>query len=219
MPLEAYSWEHLHLLAHPFPLVLAVVGAAAGLAGWLGGREDLERYALISLLLAGILVIPAYVTGLTAADVAADRTFVRESITQDHRTWATWSSLVLVSGGVFAGFSLLQPDDRRLRRFVFVAGAIGAALVVYAAYLGGGIRHGDPEDTDADALRGNPPDRREAGQALSGTPAGDRVPRKGPASYLDPASRLRGLLEGPPERHANLPQTPEPQRGKHHGKA
>lgn len=142
------TWEYLHLIANPFVVVLTAAGAAVGLAGWVAGREDLERWGLLSLLLAGVLAIPAYLTGVTAADVASTRTFVRPSLVQTHRMWATWALVLLLAQGTFAGFALHQPDDARLRRFVLLVGLVGAGLVGWVAFLGGKIVHGPEADAE-----------------------------------------------------------------------
>lgn len=142
------TWEYLHLLVVPFPLALTVAAALVGLAGWLVGREELERWSVLSIVLAGVLAVPAYYTGLTAADVAAARTFVEPSLVQTHRAWATWATVLLVSLAVFGGFSLLQPDDERLRRFVVLAGLAAAGLVAWAGFLGGKVVHGPATDVE-----------------------------------------------------------------------
>ena len=139
------SWDYLHLVTHPFPIVLVTIGMVAGLLGWALDREGLERYGVISLLIAGALAIPSYLTGLAAADVIADRTFVQPSIVQTHRTWATFAAFALLTCGIFALFSMLQPADRRLRRFVFVIAIPTAMLTAFAAFRGGKIEH----DVDA----------------------------------------------------------------------
>jgi hypothetical protein len=38
------DWEYLHLISHPFPIVLSIVGSLTGLVGWAARRESLERY-------------------------------------------------------------------------------------------------------------------------------------------------------------------------------
>lgn len=146
------NWEYLHLVTHPFAIVLPIVGAAVGLAGWIAGREELERYGLVSLLLAAIAAVPSYITGISTADDVANRTFVQPSLVQDHRTWATWAAIFLVTCGIFAGFSLAQPKDGRLRRFVLLLGALAAALVGYSAFRGGKIVHGTQPETTSVAL-------------------------------------------------------------------
>lgn len=132
-------------------VVLTAVGAAVGLAGWAAGRETLERWGLLSLLLGGVLAVPAYLTGLTAADVAATRTFVRPSLVQTHRVWATWALVALLAQATFAGFALFQPAQVRLRRFVLLVGLAAAAVTGWVAYLGGKIVHGPA--TDAERIR------------------------------------------------------------------
>jgi uncharacterized membrane protein len=142
------NWEYLHLMTHPFAIVLPIAGVAVGLAGWVAGRDELERYGLISLLLAAIAAVPSFLTGIAAADDVVNRTFVEPGLIQNHRTWATWAAILLVTCGVFAGFSIAQPKDGRLRRFVLLLGALAAALVGYSALRGGKIVHGErPAET------------------------------------------------------------------------
>ena len=114
------SWEYLHQISQPFSVVFALAGVGVGLIGWITDREALERYAVVSLLLAGLFSIPAFVTGLAAADVEEARTFVGESPIMTHRLWSIWATVLLVISATFAGFSLLQASDRRLRRFVIL---------------------------------------------------------------------------------------------------
>lgn len=148
MTAQGPTWEYLHLIAVLFPVALAIAGALVGVAGWAIRREGLERWGLVSLLLAGVLSVPAYFTGLTAADVASTRTFVRPSAVQTHRIWATWTTLALLAQGVFAAFALYQPEDTRLRRFVLVLSLAGAALASWSAFLGGTIVHGPATDAE-----------------------------------------------------------------------
>ena len=135
------TWEYLHLVAHSFPIVLSITGVCIGFAGWSLHRPDLERWALVALLVAGVFVIPAYITGLVAADVVGERMFVRPGIVQSHRLAATWAAIPIVTTGVLAGFALYEHEDRRLRRFVIVVGLIAAVVIGYAAFLGSKIRH------------------------------------------------------------------------------
>ena len=142
------NWEYLHLVTHPFAIVLPIVGAAVGLIGWIAGRDELERYGLLSLVIAAVAAVPSYVTGISTADDVSARIFVEPGLVQDHRTWATWAAIALVTCGIFAGFSMAQPKDARLRRFVLIVGALAAALVGYSAFRGGKIVHGEEAQGD-----------------------------------------------------------------------
>ena len=143
------SWEYLHQISQPFSVVFALAGVGAGLIGWITDREALERYAVVSLFLAGIFSIPAFVTGLAAADVEEARTFVGESPIMTHRLWSIWATVLLVISATFAGFSLLQASDRRLRRFVIAVSVLSAIVVAYAGWLGLLIHHGDAGDAQS----------------------------------------------------------------------
>lgn len=140
------NWDYVHLVTHPFAIVLPIVGAAVGLLGWAVRREELERYGVLSIFLGGIAAVPSYFTGIAAADDVSQRIFVTPSVVQEHRTWATWAALLLVSAAIFAAYSLLQAREVRLRRFVLLAGAAAALLTSLAALRGGRIEHAEGAD-------------------------------------------------------------------------
>jgi len=151
------NWEYLHLISHPFAIVLPIAGAVVGLGGWIAGREELERWGVLAVLLGGAAAVPSYFTGIAAADDVAQRIFVTPSVVQTHRTWATWAVVLLTTAAIFAGYSIVQPRERRLRRFVLLV-AVGAALLTgFAAYRGGMIEHG-PESAESESATENQTD-------------------------------------------------------------
>jgi uncharacterized membrane protein len=139
----------MHLIAHAFPIVMCVSGTLVGLFGWIRDKPELETWALIAFVISAAFVAPAYLTGLAAADVVADRTFVRPGIVQTHRFAATWAAIPVFTAGALAAFSLHERDDRKLRHFVFVVGLLAAVVVSYAAWLGSKIEHGDAANSAA----------------------------------------------------------------------
>lgn len=143
------NWEYLHLVSHPFAIVLPITGAFVGLAGWLARREELERWGVLAVLLGGIAAVPSYFTGIAAADDVAQRIFVTPSVVQTHRTWATWAAVLLITAAIFAAYSIVQPRERRLRRFVLLVGTAAAVLTGFAAVRGGMIEHGEQPEEDA----------------------------------------------------------------------
>ncbi len=145
------SWEYLHLVSHSFPIVLCVSGTLVGLFGWWRGRQDLELWALVALVISAGFVAPAYLTGLAAADVVAERTFVRPGVVQTHRFWATWAAIPVFTAGALAVVSLREREDRRLRHFVILVGLLASAAVGYAAWLGSRIEHGATAEPSAGA--------------------------------------------------------------------
>ena len=145
------TWEYLHLITHSFPIVMCVSGSLVGLIGWMRDEPGLEVWGLVALLIGGVFVLPAYLTGLAAADVVADRTFVRPGTVQTHRFAATWAAVPVFTAGALAAFALHEREDRRLRRFVLVVGLLAGAAVAYAAWLGSRIEHGDEANRPAAA--------------------------------------------------------------------
>lgn len=144
--MPAITWKYIHLVLNPFPIVLAITGTAVGLVGWATGREGWEKWAIAALLLAGIAAPFTYYSGIAAGDVVAQRTFVKPGVIQTHRTWATWTVITVVADGVFAAFSLTQPGDSRLRRFVILVGILCSVLAGVTGFFGGRIAHGPEEE-------------------------------------------------------------------------
>ena len=147
------TWEHLHLVSHSFPIVLTASGAMVGLYGWVRDREPLEFWGLVALVIAGAFVAPAYLTGLAAADVVTERTFVSPGIVQTHRFWATWAAVPAFTAGALAAFALHERDDRRLRHFVLLVGVFATCMIGVAAWQGSKIVHGT-DDTGPTATAG-----------------------------------------------------------------
>lgn len=143
------SWEHLHILSHSFPIVLSISGSLVGLFGWWRGKEALELWGLVALIVGAAFVLPAYLTGLAAADVVADRTFVRPGVVQTHRFWATWAAIPVFSAGALAAFALHEREDTKLRRFVLLVGLFATFIIAYTAWLGSKVVHGQTQDTSA----------------------------------------------------------------------
>lgn len=144
------SWEYLHLVTHSFPIVLCVSASLVGLIGWIRDDERLEMWSLLALLIAGAFVVPAYFTGLAAADVVQDRMFVRPGIVQTHRFAATWAAVPVFTAGALAAFSIKERDDRRLRHFVIAVSLIASGAIGVAAWLGSRIEHGEQPEASAD---------------------------------------------------------------------
>lgn len=188
------NWEYLHLITNPFAIVLPIVGGVVGVAGWLAGHEDLERWGVVAVLLGGAAAVPSYFSGIAAADDVSQRIFITPSAVQTHRTWATWAAVLLVTCAIFAGYSLAQPRERRLRRFVLLCALAASALTAFAAWRGGMIEHRDlGRDGEAEARAPAP----AAGEATRGKAATHGGPAPGEAAT--PGAAIRNPAAAPNE--------------------
>jgi uncharacterized membrane protein len=185
----ALTWKYIHLVLNPFPIVLSVVGTVVGLAGWATGRASWERYGVTTLLLAGLVVLPTYYSGIAAGDVVSQRTFVTPGLIETHRSWATWTLFVILADGAFAAFSVRQLEDARLRRFVLLVGIVTATMAGVTGYMGGRIAHG-PEERARPAAATN--GGAAPGAADADTLGGQIDRATGPATPREPSRAAQG---------------------------
>lgn len=156
------SAAHLHLVLNHAPL-FGVMFAALGLAWAFAFRNASVGRASLSLLaLAGVLVLPVYLSGERAEEVVEHRAGVSERVVGAHEDAALGAAIAVGAAGAVALLVLLGFRTRPLPRTVtaaVLALAVGAAVWVgYVANLGGRISH--PElRTEASDVSISPSDR------------------------------------------------------------
>jgi uncharacterized membrane protein len=149
MPFDA---PHIHLMINHFPIILGVVGCVAGIIAWVTGRRDAWLYAVVTLTLAALTVVPVHLTGDSAADVMKHRWYVvRESIEKhdDMSGITMWVMLIAGVASAYAWWRMVRrgehaPSPAWLRAFIVIAALGGTGLGAYTAYLGGEIVYGSP---------------------------------------------------------------------------
>jgi uncharacterized membrane protein len=149
MPFDA---PHIHLMINHFPIILGVVGCVAAIVALATGRRGAWMYAVVTLTLAAITVVPVHLTGDSAADVMKDKWYVvRESI-ERHDEMSGFTMWVMLIAGVASAYAWwrmarrgdVAPSPMWLRVFLVVAALAGTGLGAYTAYLGGEIVYGSP---------------------------------------------------------------------------
>ncbi|GAC1372258.1 MAG: hypothetical protein NVSMB30_12850 [Hymenobacter sp.] len=106
----------------------------------------LTRAGLVAVLAAGLLCLPAQLSGEGAAAIVRDLPGVSRALIAAHATAAEQGFWALESAAALALFSLLllkdaSPRVRGLARLTLLAVTIGFALLARAGSLGGQIRH------------------------------------------------------------------------------
>jgi len=146
------DWPYIHTLVNHFPIVLTVVGSAVLVLALITKRPGLWIYALATLTLAGLAIYPTYFTGDEAADAQRQTWYIVRSMVREHDESAGWAlGAVLVLGAVsgYAWWRMVRRDAGRippawLRSVLAIVTALGLAIVVRTAYLGGQIVHESP---------------------------------------------------------------------------
>ena len=142
---------HIHLIVNHVPIVGSLFALILLAAGLLRKNDTLTQAGLVAVLGAGLLCLPAQLTGEGAAKIVQDMPRVSRALIQDHEAAAELGFWVLESAAALALFSLLllksaSPKARLLALLTLVAAVLSFGLLARAGYLGGQIRHTEIRD-------------------------------------------------------------------------
>ena len=137
---------HLHLIVNHVPIVGSLFAAVLLAAGWLRHSVELTKAGLVAVLAAGLLCLPAQLTGEGAAAIAQNLPRVSRALIHNHAEAAELGFWVLEAAAATALFGLLllksaSPKARLVSLLALVAAVIGFGLLARAGNLGGQIRH------------------------------------------------------------------------------
>src|SRR5262245_31186034 len=154
----------IHLAINHFPVVLAVVGAAACAWGWIRRSPAMQRYGLSSLCGAALAAVPTFLSGDAAGKLQPRDPGLPQQLIEEHEE-AAEAGLALVSvAGACAWMSLIllargHPKRKLAFGATLVLAVTAAGFVARAAHLGGLIRHpelraasADPDPASADSI-------------------------------------------------------------------
>jgi uncharacterized membrane protein len=161
----------LHVLINHFPVILTIVGTACALLGLFVRKRGVWLYATATLFLAGLSVVPTFLTGDPAAEQLRDTWYVTRQAIRAHDAAAGWTLWGLIIMGLVAAYAWWRAWRREtvvvtaavhtergdvatpavvrgpaglpgwLRALVIVSALFGCALVYRTAALGGDILH------------------------------------------------------------------------------
>ena len=137
---------HIHLIVNHVPIVGSLFAAVLLGAGVLQKNLSLTRAGLVAVLAAGLLCLPAQITGEGAAAIVQNMPRVSRALIQNHAEAAELGFWVLEIAAAAALFSLLllknaSPKARLLTLLTLVLAFISFGLLARAGNLGGQIRH------------------------------------------------------------------------------
>lgn len=153
------SAAHLHLVLNHAPL-FGLVFASLGLAWALSRRNDgVARASLGLLVLAGILVLPVYLSGDNAEDLVEGQPGVSEAAIEAHEERALGAAVATGVVGAVAllvllGFRTRAALPRSATALVLVLALVAGGWMGYVASLGGQINHPEIRDGSPTSVLG-----------------------------------------------------------------
>jgi hypothetical protein len=137
---------HLHLIVNHVPILGSLFAAVLLGVGLLQKNDTLTRAGLVAVLAAGVLCLPAQLTGEGAEAVVRDLPGVSRALLHTHETAAEIGFWVLEGAAALALFSLLllknaSPRARLLALATLLSAVLSFGLLARAGNLGGQIRH------------------------------------------------------------------------------
>ena len=139
--------QALHLAVNHFPIILALVGAAAALLAFVTRKRGVLLYALATLTLAGLASYPTVLTGDEAEEVLEKRWFIDKAQIKDHEESADISNILLLITGVVSAACwyrvLRSPREAAPATWMLALieglGLSSAGSVAYTSWEGGFI--------------------------------------------------------------------------------
>ncbi|WP_210517759.1 hypothetical protein [Hymenobacter terricola] len=137
---------HLHLIVNHVPIVGSLFAAVLLSAGMLRRNTALTQAGLVAVLAAGLLCLPAQLTGEGAAKIVQDLPRVSRALIDNHAAAAEQGFWVLEGAAALALFGLLllknaAPRARLLAWLTLATALLSFGLLARAGSLGGQIRH------------------------------------------------------------------------------
>ncbi len=131
--------EYFHPLFVHFPVALTLVGTALLAYGALRDMADLQRAGLLVLVVAGVMVIPTYVTGQVARAVLEDSAaYARDlPLLDTHEDLGLASLALLVSLGILSGLALAKVKEGSKPLALLLLAIAASALIALTAFYGG----------------------------------------------------------------------------------
>ncbi len=137
---------HLHLIVNHVPIMGSLFALVLLAVGLLQKNTTLMRAGLVAVVAAGVLCLPAQLTGEGAAEVVQDLPRVSRALIQAHEAAAELGFWALEGAASLALFALLllknnSPRARLLAVLALATTALSFGLLVRAGNLGGRILH------------------------------------------------------------------------------
>lgn len=140
----SFDWIHLHLMANHLPVVLAGVGAIAGIVALVLRREGIWTYAAVTLVIAAVLAPVALFSGRQAEDLAKQAWFASRPAIHEHEEAGEKATWLSIAAGALA-LVALRRKGRGWRLSMLVVALAASVALGYTALEGGKIVHDNPK--------------------------------------------------------------------------
>lgn len=137
----------IHLALNHVPLFGVLVGAAVLIAGSFLRAEAVKKTGLVLLVLAGVSVVPVYLSGESTEEIVEHKPGISEAVIEAHEESAELSLVLTIATALAAGLVLVssklnKPGLEKTAGMAVVAISLIAFVVMArTAHLGGLIRH------------------------------------------------------------------------------
>jgi uncharacterized membrane protein len=156
---------HLHLLLNHLPIMGLLFGGLVLFSGLVFRNIVVRKTGLVSLVIAGLLVLPAFFTGEDAEHLLQDAVpSVEHSVIHEHEEAAELSLwLTLFAAATAAGtlFVNRNKETDLLNYLTLLATVIAFATLSNVAKLGGEIRHTEIRESNIEAPSRITPDSED----------------------------------------------------------
>ena len=137
---------HLHLIVNHLPIVGSLFAAVLLAVGVFKQQRALTQAGLVAVLAAGLLCLPAQLTGEGAAAIARQLPRASRALIHTHEEAAELGFWVLETAAALALFGLLllknaSPKARLLALLALAVTLLSFGLLARAGSLGGQIAH------------------------------------------------------------------------------
>jgi hypothetical protein len=138
---------HFHLLVNHLPLAGLLFGLLLLVGATLFNSKPVTNTAYLILILAAVLVFPAYFSGEGAEHTLMDKVQgIEKSLIHEHEEAALFSFILTLVVGALAGVTLFinsgkKKENKFLVYLLMIVGLFALASIAQVAKLGGEIRH------------------------------------------------------------------------------
>lgn len=149
---------HIHLVLNHIPIMTIPIALIFYLFAVFRKNEQCRKFSLLILTLTAATVIPVFLTGEPAEEIVEHLTGVSKSLIHHHEESAEIALIFTLITGLTSFVTLVFTEKlpiikRHGEKIVIISSLIALGTLIYAANLGGKIRH--PELNIGNALSGD----------------------------------------------------------------